>query len=90
MTTDNPRRRILLVADDQVTQKIAARLLEGRGHDVVVASCGREAVDAVAEQAFDVLLMELQMSDLDAFQATAAIREGALVKAVEKAMGNLK
>jgi CheY-like chemotaxis protein len=71
--------RILLAEDNPVNQKVASRLLESQGHTVVVASNGRDAVAAAGREAFDVILMDVQMPEMDGFQATAAIRaaEGA-------------
>jgi signal transduction histidine kinase/ActR/RegA family two-component response regulator len=69
--------RILLVEDDVVTQKLAARLLEKRGYSVVVAENGREAADLLADTngcRFDLVLMDVQMPDMNGFEATAAIR----------------
>ena len=65
--------RILLAEDNPVNQQVAARLLEKRGHRVVIVGDGRAAVEAVKD-AFDVVLMDVQMPELDGLQATAAIR----------------
>jgi signal transduction histidine kinase/ligand-binding sensor domain-containing protein/ActR/RegA family two-component response regulator len=66
--------RVLLVEDNRVNQFLARRLLERWGHDVVLAETGREAVAAHARQTFDVILMDVQMPEMNGFEATAAIR----------------
>ena len=69
--------RILLVEDNSVNQLVARRLLERRGHTVVVANNGREAL-AILEEAefagFDCVLMDVQMPEMDGFECTAIIR----------------
>ncbi|MDY0169159.1 MAG: ATP-binding protein [Thermoguttaceae bacterium] len=74
-----PRRpspfRVLLAEDDPVNQEVAVGLLELQGHRVEVASNGREAVDVFRREAFDVVLMDVEMPEMDGFAATAAIRE---------------
>jgi CheY-like chemotaxis protein len=67
--------RILLAEDNPVNQMLATRLLEKHGHRVALARNGREALEQIAAQAFDVVLMDVQMPELDGFEATAAIRE---------------
>jgi PAS domain S-box-containing protein len=69
------RLHVLLAEDNAVNQRLAARLLERRGHTVVVAANGREAVAAYERDAFDLVLMDVQMPEMDGFEATAAIRE---------------
>jgi CheY-like chemotaxis protein len=66
--------RILLTEDNPVNQKLAVRLLEKQGHTVSVAGTGREAVRACAAEAFDVVLMDLQMPDMGGIEATRLIR----------------
>jgi two-component system, sensor histidine kinase and response regulator len=68
------RRRILLAEDNAVNRILAIRLLERRGYVVTVAVNGREAVAALEKEAFDAVLMDVQMPEMDGFQATAAIR----------------
>jgi signal transduction histidine kinase/DNA-binding response OmpR family regulator len=66
--------RILLAEDNIVNQRLALRILEKAGHEVVVASNGREACAAWKRQTFDLILMDVQMPEMDGFEATAAIR----------------
>jgi PAS domain S-box-containing protein len=67
--------RILVVEDNLINQKFAVRLLERCGHTVLLATNGRQAVDVVARYELDVVLMDVQMPEMDGFEATAAIRE---------------
>jgi signal transduction histidine kinase/DNA-binding response OmpR family regulator/HPt (histidine-containing phosphotransfer) domain-containing protein len=67
--------RILLAEDNAVNQKLAVRLLEKQGHQVLLAPNGRQAVDAVEEQPFDLVLMDVQMPEMNGLEAAAAIRE---------------
>ena len=63
--------RILLTEDNVVNQRLAARLLEKQGHTVQVASNGREALDALERERFDLALLDVQMPEMDGFEATA-------------------
>jgi signal transduction histidine kinase/CheY-like chemotaxis protein/ligand-binding sensor domain-containing protein/HPt (histidine-containing phosphotransfer) domain-containing protein len=66
----------ILVAEDNVTnQVLAERLLTKNGHSVTLVSNGKEAVDALAERTFDLILMDVQMPELDGLAATVLIRE---------------
>ncbi|HEX4130881.1 MAG TPA: response regulator [Pirellulales bacterium] len=69
-----PSLHILLVEDSLVNQVVALRLLEKRGHQVVVAGDGKQALDILERERFDVILMDVQMPVIDGFAATAAIR----------------
>ena len=66
---------VLLAEDNPVNQRLVKRLLEKRGHQVEIASTGREAVAMAEEGRFDVILMDVQMPDMDGLETTAQIRE---------------
>jgi two-component system, sensor histidine kinase and response regulator len=66
--------RILLAEDNLINQKLAVRLLEKRGHKVLVANNGREALAQLETRCFDVVLMDVQMPEMDGLEATAVIR----------------
>ena len=67
--------RILLAEDNLVNQKLAVILLERRGHRVTVATNGRQALEALERQAFDLVLMDVEMPEMDGLSATRAIRQ---------------
>lgn len=66
--------RVLLAEDTPTNQLLVRHALGRRGHQVVVAGDGRTAVDLARRGTYDVILMDLQMPDMDGFEATAAIR----------------
>ncbi len=84
MTADGPgaepelatsrRLKILLAEDHEINQKVAVRILEKLGHMVVMAGDGQEAVTALRREAFDLVLMDVQMPTMDGLEAIAAIR----------------
>ncbi|HXI40508.1 MAG TPA: response regulator [Bryobacteraceae bacterium] len=65
---------ILLAEDNAVNQKVAARVLERRGHRVTLATNGAETVTLYGQDAFDLILMDIQMPVMDGYEATTAIR----------------
>jgi two-component system, sensor histidine kinase and response regulator len=69
------RLRVLLAEDNAVNTRLATAILEKHGHIVVPVRNGREALAAAHRGAFDMALMDVQMPDMDGFQATAAIRD---------------
>jgi len=72
--TSQRKLRILLAEDNAVNQKLVVRMLEKRGHSILVTVNGKEALAAIEKQAFDLVLMDVQMPDMDGFEATAEIR----------------
>ncbi len=72
---------LLLAEDNLVNQRLAVRVLEKRGHSVVVAGNGKEALVALEKEAFDLVLMDVEMPEMGGFETTAAIR------AIEKKAG---
>jgi two-component system sensor histidine kinase/response regulator len=73
---------VLLAEDNAVNQKLAIRLLEKRGHRVTLAGNGNEALKLFEDGTFDLILMDVQMPEMDGFEAVAAIRR------VEASRGN--
>jgi CheY-like chemotaxis protein len=65
---------VLLAEDNEVNQKLATRLLEKRGHRVLVAANGRQALEAISKKHYDLVLMDVQMPEMDGLEATAALR----------------
>jgi signal transduction histidine kinase/CheY-like chemotaxis protein len=68
------RLRLLIAEDNVVNQRVASALLARRGHEAVVVTDGRQAVDAWKSQHFDAIFMDVQMPEMDGFEAAASIR----------------
>src|SRR6202022_252172 len=75
----NPGDLHILVAEDNpVNQLLAVRLLEKQGHSVRLASNGEEALKALSEEPFDLILMDVQMPNKNGLETTASIRASEL------------
>jgi CheY-like chemotaxis protein len=74
--SETPRSlRILVAEDNPVNTQLVVALLGKRGHTTVAVVNGRDAVAAVVESTFDLVLMDVQMPEMDGLTATAAIRQ---------------
>jgi CheY-like chemotaxis protein len=77
-----PGLRILLADDNIVNQKVAGRMLQKEGHTITVVDSGFAVLEALERQAFDLVLMDVQMPGMDGVEATISIRRN------EKISGN--
>jgi CheY-like chemotaxis protein len=66
---------VLVAEDNLVNQRLIARLLEKRGHRVAIVANGREALSALQEERYDLVLMDVQMPEMDGMEATTIIRD---------------
>jgi len=73
--------QLLLVEDNEINQQVAREILEGAGLNVTLATNGQEAVNAVMENNYDAVLMDVQMPVMDGYTATRKIREWESVSA---------
>jgi CheY-like chemotaxis protein/HPt (histidine-containing phosphotransfer) domain-containing protein len=67
--------RVLVAEDNPTNQKVVSALLDQKGHTVTVVGNGRLAVERAAQEAFDLILMDVQMPEMGGLEATAAIRK---------------
>jgi signal transduction histidine kinase/CheY-like chemotaxis protein len=69
------RLRVLLAEDNRVNQTVAVRILQRQGHSVEIAESGRQAIEALAKEPFDLILMDMQMPELGGVETAIFIRE---------------
>jgi signal transduction histidine kinase/DNA-binding response OmpR family regulator len=69
------RARVLVAEDSPSNQFLVKRLLERAGHTVTIAATGREVIELIRREEFDVILMDLQMPEMDGLEATGTIRQ---------------
>jgi len=71
----NHALRVLVAEDNEVNQLLVKRILEKRGHHAVVVANGRQAIESLARESYDLVFMDMQMPEMDGLEATAIIRE---------------
>ncbi|MEW6211007.1 MAG: PAS domain S-box protein, partial [Acidobacteriota bacterium] len=67
--------RILLAEDNPVNQMVAASMLKERGHSVTAVGNGKETIERLKQESFDLVLMDVQMPEMDGLQTTSVIRQ---------------
>lgn len=65
---------VLLAEDNPVNQRLAIRLVEKSGHSVVAVNNGRQAIERITHERFDLVLMDVSMPEMDGLEATALLR----------------
>lgn len=70
-----PPLRVLLVEDNVINQRVAVQMLKRLGHHVEVVAGGREAVERIKQAAYDLVLMDCQMPEMDGYEAARLIRQ---------------
>jgi CheY-like chemotaxis protein/HPt (histidine-containing phosphotransfer) domain-containing protein len=79
-----PAGRVLLVEDNEINQQVAAELLRKAGLECVIAGTGKQAIAALREADYDVVLMDCQLPEMDGYEATGVLRrleqQGALAR----------